>query len=199
MHFLPSSFWWRCLRTAAPFSEWERASSTTFWGSSRISSGVGDSAFTFRQRSLATLNFAPTTGIFGKGNCGCPCRDYYVPKCEVNYVRQCSNDYYQEVSLSQSQGTGNMKSGRLDRAGKLEMEAWGENGGTRNRAFPSGAITLFNPKWDTQPENQTFVALFPISWLNKLLPPLWPWWGSVCSFIATMSRNTRQPPILTKI
>ena len=30
-----------------------------------------------------------------------------------------------------------------------------------------------------------------ISWLKKFLPSLWPWWGSVCSFFASMSRNAK--------
>ncbi len=37
-------------------------------------------------------------GIFGKGNCGCPCRDYYVPKCETTYVQKCYKEHYEEVS-----------------------------------------------------------------------------------------------------
>jgi len=29
-------------------------------------------------------------GLLGDGgNCGCPCRDYYVAKCSVEYVEQC--------------------------------------------------------------------------------------------------------------
>jgi hypothetical protein len=29
-------------------------------------------------------------GLLGEGgNCGCPCRDYYVAKCHVEYVEQC--------------------------------------------------------------------------------------------------------------
>jgi len=34
-------------------------------------------------------------GAFGKGKCGCPCRTYWVPKCEVSYVQQCHYDHYQ--------------------------------------------------------------------------------------------------------
>ncbi len=37
------------------------------------------------------------TGIFGKGNCGCPCRDYYIPKCETTYVQKCYQEHYEEV------------------------------------------------------------------------------------------------------
>jgi len=35
-------------------------------------------------------------GGFGKdGNCGCPCRDYFVPKCDVEYVENCYQEHYQ--------------------------------------------------------------------------------------------------------
>jgi len=34
-------------------------------------------------------------GVFGKGKCGCPCRTYWVPKCEIAYVQQCHYDHYQ--------------------------------------------------------------------------------------------------------
>ena len=37
-------------------------------------------------------------GVFGKGKCGCPCRDYYVPKCEMTYVQQCYYEHYEQVS-----------------------------------------------------------------------------------------------------
>lgn len=41
--------------------------------------------------------FVLLTGVFGKGKCGCPCRDYYVPKCEVTYVQQCYYEHYEQV------------------------------------------------------------------------------------------------------
>ena len=34
-------------------------------------------------------------GVFGKGKCGCPCRSYWVPKCEIVHVQQCHYDHYQ--------------------------------------------------------------------------------------------------------
>jgi len=39
-------------------------------------------------------------GVFGKGKCGCPCRDYYVPKCEMTYVQQCYTEHYEQVCHS---------------------------------------------------------------------------------------------------
>lgn len=39
-------------------------------------------------------------GVFGKGKCGCPCRDYYVPKCEMTYVQQCYYEHYEQVCTS---------------------------------------------------------------------------------------------------
>jgi len=39
-------------------------------------------------------------GVFGKGKCGCPCRDYYVPKCEITYVQQCYYEHYEQVCSS---------------------------------------------------------------------------------------------------
>lgn len=39
-------------------------------------------------------------GVFGKGKCGCPCRDYYVPKCEIEYVEQCYYEHYEQVCKS---------------------------------------------------------------------------------------------------
>ena len=37
-------------------------------------------------------------GIFGKDDsCGCPCREYYVTKCEQTYARQCHVVGYDEV------------------------------------------------------------------------------------------------------
>lgn len=42
--------------------------------------------------------FASFPGIFGgKDKCGCPCREYYVPKCEMSYVQQCRMEHYEEV------------------------------------------------------------------------------------------------------
>jgi len=38
--------------------------------------------------------------VFGKGKCGCPCRDYYVPKCEMTYVQQCYTEHYEQVCHS---------------------------------------------------------------------------------------------------
>ena len=37
-------------------------------------------------------------GVFGKGKCGCPCRDYFVPKCEITYEQQCYYEHYEQVS-----------------------------------------------------------------------------------------------------
>ena len=42
----------------------------------------------------------PFSGVFGKGKCGCPCRDYYVPKCEITYVQQCYTEHYEQVNNS---------------------------------------------------------------------------------------------------
>lgn len=36
-------------------------------------------------------------GLFGKSKCGCICRHYYVPKCEITYVEQCNTHYYEQV------------------------------------------------------------------------------------------------------
>ena len=41
----------------------------------------------------------PFSGVFGKGKCGCPCRDYYVPKCEITYVQQCYTEHYEQVTV----------------------------------------------------------------------------------------------------
>ena len=81
-----------------------------------VGKGLFDNIFRFKQNlfsgectaqlplqtTIEINSCPPRAGLFGKGNCGCPCRDYTVPKCEVNYVRQCSNDYYQEVRFSQA-------------------------------------------------------------------------------------------------
>jgi len=43
------------------------------------------------------------SGIFGAfkdDNCGCPCRDYYVPKCETTYAQKCYTEHYEEVCES---------------------------------------------------------------------------------------------------
>ena len=37
------------------------------------------------------------SGVFGKGKCGCPCRDYYLPKCEIEYQQQCYYEHYEQV------------------------------------------------------------------------------------------------------
>lgn len=39
-------------------------------------------------------------GVFGKGKCGCPCRDYYLPKCEIEYQQQCYYEHYEQVCNS---------------------------------------------------------------------------------------------------
>ena len=43
------------------------------------------------------LNFLFVLGLFGKAKCGCACRDYYVPKCEITYVEKCSYEHYEQV------------------------------------------------------------------------------------------------------
>ena len=41
--------------------------------------------------------FFEIVGLLGKGKCGCPCRSYQVPKCEIQYVDQCRYEHYEQV------------------------------------------------------------------------------------------------------
>ena len=56
---------------------------------------MGLPKISFEKKLIDTIIFFE--GVFGKGKCGCPCRDYYVPKCEIQYVEQCYYEHYEQV------------------------------------------------------------------------------------------------------
>ena len=46
-------------------------------------------------QKLSSLKDKLLEKVLGEDNCGCPCREYHVAKCDVEWVDHCYQDGYQ--------------------------------------------------------------------------------------------------------